>query len=206
MIKKITLATTLLFTLVHAEIKQTGFFIGADVGSKSSNVKYDSDGAYKYDMVSNNDSLSFKLGYQYYFTRVYARINSFIYQDTKRDNYTLKGRTYELNADYIPVFYMSKSKKWNLRGVFGFAAGYSSSKLENYDVNLLPVGITAERSQRSMEYGTQIGLMSETSIGLSVEIGLRLRQGPLIELTDGVASATFNRDDKEYYLGVNYLF
>ncbi len=210
MIKKILLATTLIFTFANAEIDQTGFFVGIDTGSKSSSVKYDNNGVSfpfnSYTAEPYNTSLSYKFGYQYYFTRLYARVNSFTYKDAQRDKYTIQSTTYELNADYIPIFYMSKSKKWDIRGVFGFGVGYSSSKLENYDINLLPVDLSAERSQRTLEYGTQIGLMSETSIGLSIELGLRYRQGTLLEFTDGQNNVTFSRNDKEYYLGINYLF
>ena len=213
MIKKIALASILLGTLANAEIDQTGFFVGID-GSKSSNIMYENTNAdnptFAYnEYTANFDEYtpSFKVGYQYYFTRLYARINSFEYTDSKRDKYTIKGMTYELNADYIPVFYMSKDKEWDIRGVFGVGVGLNTSKLENYDVALLPVDITANDSQSYVEYGLQVGLLSEISIGMSLELGLRYRQGYLQKFSDiNSNEATFSRDETEYYFGVNYLF
>lgn len=210
MIKKTALITTLLFTFAHAEIQEKGFFVGIDISKANTSIEYDNTplafALRSYTMNSNNNLISYKFGYQYHFTRLYARVNSFEYKDAKRDKYLIKGTNYELNAEYIPVFFMSKSKEWNIRGVFGLGVGYSSSKLENYDINLLPVGVTAGGSQQYMEYGAQIGLMSETSIGVSVELGARYRKGTLLEFTDGQNDALFSRDEKEYYLGVNYLF
>ena len=212
MIKKIVLATSLLVTLAQAEIDQRGFFVGLDLSSTSTNLKYDNNAfgtaftVKGYGGESSENTLSYKVGYQYYFTRIYARMSSYEYKDATRNKYTIKGTNYEINADYIPTFYTNKNKTWNIRGVFGLGVGYSSSKLENYDPNLLPAGLTAGDAKNLMEYGYQIGIMSETSIGLSVELGLRYRQGNLLEFTDGQNDSTFFRDETAYYLGVNYLF
>ncbi len=212
MIKKIALATTLLATLVHAEIDQKGFFVGIDGSTQKTNLKYDNNGfgtaftVRPYSVESTQTALSYKLGYQYYFTRLYARVNDFKYEDSKKGKYTIKGTTYELNADYIPVFYTSENKEWAIRGVFGLGVGYSSSKLKNYNVDLLPVGVGADTAQNYMEYGYQAGVMGESFFGLSLELGLRFRQGNVLEFTDGQNEVTFFRDATEYYFGINYLF
>lgn len=210
MIKKITLVTTLLFTLANAEIKQTGFFVGIDASKRAANIAYDNTQTafpfLAYKSESTQDILSYKVGYQYYFTRVYARFNSFKDTDGARNKYTIEGKTYELNAEYIPVFYMSKNKDWDIRGLFGFGVGYNSSKLKNYDLYLLPVNVGAGVVQNYMQYGYQVGILAETEIGLSLEIGLRFRQGHLLEYTDSTNEVTFTREETAYYFGVNYLF
>jgi len=62
------------------------------------------------------------------------------------------------------------------------------------------------KSQDYMEYGYQVGIMTETSIGLSIEAAYRARYGALQEFTDTSNRATFDLVTKEFYLGVNYLF
>jgi len=209
MIKKIVLATTLLVTLAQAEIQQTGFFVGLDGSKRTVDIAYNNNetafAIRQYTSKSTQKTLSYKVGYQYYFTRLYARINSFKDVDGARDKYTIQGKTYELNAEYIPVFYMSKSKDWDIRGLFGAGIGYNSSKLENYDLTLLPVSVSSS-TQSFMEYGYQVGVLVESEIGLSLELGLRFRQGHLLEYSDGQNESTFSREETAYYLGVNYLF
>jgi hypothetical protein len=210
MIKKTVLATTLLATLANAEIDQTGFFVGIDGSKRAANITYNNNetafAIRKYTSKSTQKTLSYKLGYQYYFTRLYARVNSFKDTDGARNKYTIQGRTYEIDAEYIPIFYMSKSKNWDIRGLFGLGMGYNSSKLENHDVNLLPVDVGAGSAQNFLQYGYQVGILAESEIGLSVELGLRFRQGHLLEYSDGQNEATFTREETAYYFGVNYLF
>ena len=213
MIKKIALASTLLVgTIVNAEIQQKGFFVGIDASMKSSTVDYDnnaaSGGAFvinDYTSDSDETALSYKFGYQYYFTRLYARVASYKHEDSARDKYTITGTTYEINTDYIPLFYVNDAKTWDIRGVFGIGIGYNSSAISDYDVNLLPTGVEGDRDD-FLQYGMQIGIMAETEIGLSVELGARFRQGHYLEYTDGQNYATFSQKSTEYYLGVNYLF
>lgn len=214
--KKIALAssTLLLATLGQAEIKQNGFFVGLDYSEQNVELKYDNNAngiltsmtVLPYMNDISHGSPSFKAGYQYYFTRVYARYNSFDYKDEKRDKYTIKGTVYELNADYLPILYVSEDKLWNIRAIVGLGVGYNTSKMSDYDLGLIPPTETAGESQNYMEYGYQVGIMSETSIGLGVELGYRMRYGNLQEFTDTANNATFSLETKEFYLGVNYLF
>lgn len=215
MSKKIMVAGMLLVgTLAQAEIEQRGFFVGVDLSQKSSNVKYDNNAngiltsitTLPYTNELSDMGTSLKVGYQYYFTRVYARYSSFDYKDEKRDKFTIKGAVYELNADYLPLFYVSESKEWNIRGIFGLGAGYNASDMSDYDVGLLPAGESAVGTQNYMEYGYQVGVMSQTSLGISVEAAYRVRYGNLQEFTDTANNSTFSLETKEFYFGLNYLF
>ena len=180
MIKTMALAGTLLLTtVVNAQMKQKGFFVGVDMSMKSSTVDYDnnaaSGGAFTindYSSDSDEIALSHKFGYQYYFTRVYAKLAKYQHDDSSRDKYTIKGTTYEINTDYIPVLYVNDAKTWDIRGVFGVGIGYNTSEISDYDVNLLPVGIDGDRDE-FLQYGVQIGVMAEMDIGLSLELGAR---------------------------------
>lgn len=211
--KKIALisSTLLLTTLAHAEIEQSGFFVGIDLSHTNTKLVYDNSGnmptsPYNNDLYSKNRS--YKIGYQAYFTRVYARYSKFSHKDEERNKFTIdNGEVYELNADYIPVFYMNQDKKWNIRGIFGLGVGYNASNMTDLDGSfLLPVGETVGGRQYYMEYGYQIGVMSETSIGLSVELAYRMRYGNLQEHTDTANNTTFSQETQEFYLGLNYLF
>ena len=215
MIKKIVLATALLATAANAEIQQKGFFVGVDFSKMKSDIKYEtSDGNVPaafpytgYDSTSSDSIPSLKVGYQYYFTRVYARVNSYELEDTSRDKYKIKAKTYELNAEYIPVFYMSEKHSWDIRGIFGFGLGYSDAKITEGDIGLAPALSTSfNDSQKNIEYGYQLGMMIETDIGLSGELGYRYRTGNVIEFTDGQNNSTFMVKSREFYLGLNYLF
>ena len=213
MTKKILLAGSLLAaTIANAEISQKGFFVGIDFSQSDYKISYEQTGGITnpYIASDNENSTSFKVGYQYYFARLYGRYNSFKYNDTKKDYYKINGDVYELNADYIPVFYTNDSKVWNIRGIFGIGIGYNHSKTKDFNSNnLLPGGASGlgeGENQDYMEYGYQVGIMTETSIGLSIEAAYRARYGALQEFTDTSNRATFDLVTKEFYLGVNYLF
>lgn len=210
MIKKIVIMSTLIGSLAYAEVAQKGFFVGVDYAAKSVNLKYENTSTgfafNSYDATPSENTLSLKAGYQYYFTRVYARVAQFDYHDTVKNRYSIDGTTYELNADYLPVFYMAESKKWDIRGFVGIGVGYNRNRLYNYNAGLLPVAPLSGDNQTYIEYGWQLGLMAETEIGVSVEVGMRGRKGDLLEFTDNTNEATFLYDSTEYYLGVNYLF
>ncbi len=210
MIKKIAIMSTLISSLAYAEVQQKGFFVGVDYAAKSVNLKYENTVtgfAYNgYNATPSDNTLSYKVGYQYYFTRVYARIAQFDYHDTAKNRYSIDGTTYELNAEYLPVFYMAKSKKWDLRGFVGIGVGYNRNRLYNYNIGLLPVAPLTGENQSYIEYGWQLGAMVETEIGVSVELGMRARKGDLMEFSDSTNEATFLYDTTEYYLGINYLF
>jgi len=208
--KTVLVGSLLIATLLQAEIDENGFFVGLDVSKTSSKVKYDNSGnmallPYTNDLTDARFSL--KVGYQAYFTRVYARYTSYDYKDEARDKFTISsGKTYDFNAEYIPVFYVNESKDWNIRGIFGLGLGYNSSSLSDYDEYLLPVGESAGSTQNYMEYGYQVGVMSETSLGVSFEAGYRARFGNLQEFTDTANNSTFSLESGELYLGINYLF
>ena len=214
--KKILLASSLLVaTMANADISQKGLFIGIDFSENNYELQYENKGAIPVVSSLFEDTehmTSFKVGYQYYFTRVYGRYSEFSYTDTNSHGYTIEGSVLELNADYIPVFYTNQSKTWDIRGVFGIGVGYNQSTFKDYDINLLPAGETADDKQHYyMEYGYQVGLMSETSSGLSIEAVYRARYGDLQEYNDDTAAdagnkSTFSLVTKEFYLGINYLF
>jgi len=210
MIKKITIISTLISSLAYAEVKQKGFFVGVDYAAKSVDLKYENTGVAfpynSYNATSTDNRVSLKAGYQYYFTRIYARVAKYDYHDSAKNRYSIDGTTYEINAEYLPVFYMAKSKKWDLRGLVGIGVGYNRSRLYNYNVGLLPVAPLTGENQTYIEYGWQLGLMAETDLGVNLECGLRARKGDLLEFTDSTNNATFLYDTTEYYLGINYLF
>lgn len=212
MTKKIILATTLLFTVAHAEIDQTGFFVGIDAGYKATNIDYKAnEDNWKASLDIKNlktTPLSYKLGYQYYFTRVYALITKNNYEEESKNKYNIDTSTFEMNADYIPLFYINTQKTWSVRGIFGLSMGYNKSKITNNlstAEEVKPV-LSTDTTQRNMVYGAQIGMMSEFDFGLILEFGYRYRQGLLMEFTDDTSNAEFTHDSSEYYLGINYLF
>ena len=215
MIKKIVLASSLLVgTMASAEISQKGFFVGVDFSQSDYEIKYEKNsatsGTNNYSAHGKENLTSFKVGYQYYFTRIYGRYNSFKYKDNEKDYYKVDGDVYELNVDYIPVLYTNDTKVWNIRGIFGIGIGYNHSKVKDFNTNsLLPGGTSGlgeGENQDYMEYGYQVGIMSETSIGLSIEAAYRARYGTLQEFTDSANRATLDLVTQEFYLGVNYLF
>lgn len=214
MIKKIALTTTLLTSLAYAEIEHQGVFVGVDIALKHSNLDYDNTNNATTSAIETNDYSSFnskgigsfKLGYQYYFTRFYARFNQFKYEDRTKSKYSIKGNLYEMNLEYLPILYRAKNREWNIRAAFGLGFGYATSKMNSYSSQLLPVGESADKGENYMQYGYQTALLCESDLGLSAEIGLRYREGHLFEFSDGQNEATITHDDMEYYLGINYLF
>ena len=218
MIKKITLLSTLISTLMYADIEQKGFFVGIDGSLLKTSVNYAKKGSgittSNYASSESLAALSAKIGYQYYFTRIYARVNSKnTYIDKAKNRYTMKNQVIELNVDYLPVFYINKNKSWNLRGVMGVGVGANKSVLSSYDARLDSIGqnlqkILDKQTQYNMEYGLQLGLLSEFDFGLSAELGYRFRTGLLVEFSDADSAneATWKLNSQELYLGLNYLF
>jgi len=217
MVKKIIIISTLVSTLLQAEMKEKGFFIGIDGSIGSADVSYANSGAFAssdYESNSKISALALKFGYHYYFTKVYARINKRVkYTDNTKSYFELKNHVLELNVDYIPIFYMSKNKDWSLKGVFGVGCGFNKNSLINYNLWLDTSGnnqdpILDKKTQYSMEYGYNLGLIAELDFGLSVEAGYRYRSGILTQFSDKDAGneATFDLSTKELYVGVNYLF
>jgi len=218
MIKKIVLATTLLSSLAYGEMTQKGFILGIDTSSMNTKISYAKNGS---GLTTSNYAseeafapISLKLGYQYYFTRIYGRISTEDeYSDATLQRFKIKNQVYELNADYLPVFYAGSNKSWQLRGIFGIGTGANKSALTQYDSRLDAIGtnlkpILNTETQWNMEYGFQAGLMVEFDFGLSGEVGYRVRSGLMAEFSDenDANEATFKLQTSELYLGLNYLF
>lgn len=209
MIKKMAGLLIVGATLLSAQVKDKGFLVGLDLTQASIDSDYTTNGTLSYNDYANNwkkNYAGFKVGYQYYFTRVYFRYNTFDYHDDKRNKFSAKGDAYEFNAEYLPVFYNNSDRSLMLRGIFGAMAGYTKTKIENYDTNLLPVGVS-DAAQNKFLYGFQLGLLLESDYDVSVEMGIRYRKGNIMEFVDvNDNAAIFTRKAQEYFLGVNYLF
>jgi len=214
MVKKIIITSCLMTaTLLQAEITQKGFFVGIDLGISDATTKYEKNGVSitttDYEASTDKTLLSLKAGYQYYFTRIYARItDSKQYEDTAKQRYTLENQVLEVCVDYIPVFYTAKNNRWDLRGVFGLGVGLNRGNLSEFDVRLdaTPSMLNTD-SQQAMEYGYEIGLLVEAYDNFSAEIGMRYRTGNVAQFQDSDQNeVTFSQETTEYYLGINYLF
>jgi len=218
MIKKIIVISSLVSSLLQAQMSEKGFFVGVDGSTSSVNIAYAKSGSgittSNYESDDRVRPISLKFGYQYYFTRVYARVNSSKnYVDKTLERYEVENQVIELNIDFSPIFYMQESQEWNIRGVFGLGVGINKSALVRYDARLDAIGTNLDpilntQTQHNMEYGYNIGLISEFDFGLSAEIGYRFRYGLLTEFSDkdGANEATFTLSTGELYLGFNYLF
>jgi len=185
-------------------LKGKGFFIGIDIES----VKADTSMENKvYSFPSKTDNYTepaFKLGYQYYFTRIYFKYSTVA---EKTDDYTIDSTSYELNVEYIPILYRDNS--YAVRLITGLAVGYTDNDLKNLSLgfsdSLGSFGVK-EDSQKEAIYGVQIGLMLEMSMGLSAEVGYRYRRGNLLEFQNDSGDTTFETKRKQIYLGLNYMF
>lgn len=222
MIKKMIILSTLVSTLLVAEtMKEKGFFVGIDISHNQTDMSYrksSSIPAYNvYNNIATYYPVSIKVGFQYYFAKIYLRFSDPItISDTTRDAYSIKTKVYELNVDYIPILYRNKDKEWTIKGVLGIASGVNASKLIEYDKRLFdPMntdGTVDTGSQYNMNLGYNIGLINEFDSGLNIELGYRFRSGLALEYFDTDQSgnrsneATFKLRTKEFYLGVNYLF
>jgi len=216
MLQKTVLTLALLSAIASAELKEKGPFIGLDYQMINADSRYEtsdigktpgSGNAFQFPSFYNSgDSnvLNLKVGYQYYVTRLYIAISQ---PNEKYDTYSIKSTLYDANFEYIPVFYQNNS--FGIRGVFGVAIGLSDNEM--YDMSS---GVQAQQelldftnnSQQRIMYGFQLGVIGELDMGLSLELGFRLRRGNLIEFTDGTNEVTVSTKRQEYYLGVNYLF
>ena len=214
MMKKIVMLSTLVSTLLYADVKEKGFFVGLDFGDNKANVDYRQVGTATnaHTVESDATSVSPKIGYQYYFTRVYASANKMNYQE-ERGRYTIEETHYEFNADYIPILYQNFEKDLAIKAIMGVSLGYSYNNLRNIsqEDQLLPVDpvIAYDYEQEYFNYGYQLGFLLVGKDGVSVEVGFKSRMGTLLEFQDdsqGTNRATFNLDAQEYYMGFNYLF
>lgn len=214
MIKKIVILSTLVSTLLYADIKEKGFFVGLDFGENKANVDYRQVGTATnaHTVESESTSVSPKIGYQYYFTRVYVSANKMNYEE-ERGRYTVEEMHYEFDADYIPILYQNFEKGLAIKAIMGVSLGYSYNNLKNIkqEDQLLPVDplYPYDYSQEYFNYGYQLGFLLAGKEGMSFEIGFKSRMGTLLEFQDddqGTNRATFNLDAQEYYIGFNYLF
>ncbi|MDF1879425.1 hypothetical protein JHD46_07225 [Sulfurimonas sp. SAG-AH-194-C20] len=217
MIKKIALITILLSSLSYGAMIQKGLIVGIDTSITSSNINYAKNGSgittSNYSAGGSLSPVSLKVGYQYYFTRIYGRISTqYEYNDNKLERYKIKNQVFELNTDYIPIIYKGDNS-WHLRGIFGVGVGANKSSLVKYDDRLDSIGINLvpilnKETQWNMEYGFELGLLLEFDFGLGAELGYRVRSGLMGEFSDedGANEVTFKLQTSEVYLGVNYLF
>jgi len=214
MIKKIAILSIVVSTLLYADIEEKGIFLGLDFGQNEATVEYRAVGTAtsKHSVNSSTIKVAPKIGYQYYFTRVYFSANRMNYQE-ESSRYTIEEMHYEFDADYLPILYQNLKKDLVLKAVIGASIGYSYSELKNIkqEDQLLPLDPISpySYSQEHFNYGYQLGLQLAGKNGMSVEVGFKTRMGTLLEFQDdaqGTNRATFNLDSKEYYIGFNYLF
>jgi len=220
MLKKIAAVSLITSSLLYGDIDARGVFIGLELGQMNAESSYDrtlnfTSAPKAYSSKEKYTDASLKLGYQYYFTRVYALIKKKKdLEDKAQGLYKIQNQTVELNVDYLPLFYMNDNKNFTIRGIFGLGIGANKSKLLEYDPSLDTTGTVAraldKESQMHMEYGYQLGIMCETSIGFNLELGYRVRYGDLLEFTndknDQGDKVSFDLYSNEYYIGLNYLF
>ena len=141
MIKKIALASTLLIsTLVSAETPEKGFLLGLNLSKHDGEMEYKQFGTATNNHTVSSDAVSLvpKIGYQYYFTRIYFLTNQYSYKEA-RDRYSIKGSNYEIDVDYIPRIY--KGKETSVHLLAGVSVGMQKSTLQNIrqEDQLLPV-------------------------------------------------------------------
>ena len=222
MIKKIALITTLFSTLAYADMSEKGFFVGADVSTYSNaETAYSKKGTVitTANYQSNSSFItatSLKMGYQYYFTRVYMRVNnSTTFKDETKNRFKIASQVIELNADYLPLLFKTDDESFTLKGLIGVGVGANKSALKSYsaqiDVNTGKPedSILNQNTQWLMEYGGQLGfILNKTDSGLSFELAYRYRSGLMTQFTnqDDSYQATFKLMSSEFYLGANYMF
>ena len=190
------------------KLKAKGFFIGVDFENIDAETRYKFDTQNHLNDIPNSSDKynepAFKLGYQYYYTRIYFKYSSL---DEKTQDYTVESTSYELNAEYIPILYRGDS--YAIRGFFGVAAGYMDSEIKDFSNRFAQEADAVDLndySDKQAVYGVQIGLMYEMSNGLNAELGYRYRRGNLLESDNGTDSVTFETKRRQLYLGLNYLF
>ena len=222
-IKKVILSLLLLSSLGFAQegaqeakeipqantpLKGKGFFIGLDLErlDVDSRVDFNSQTTV-YNVSGDTDTYTepaFKVGYQYYFTRVYFKYSSI---DEETDHYTVESKSYEINLEYIPIIY--RSKEYALRLITGLSIGYTDNEITSaspqMQANLIAINYSGGSENQAI-YGAQIGLMLEMSMGLSAEVGYRYRKGDLIDSSDSSGNVTLETKRKQLYLGLNYMF
>jgi len=189
-------------------LKGKGFFVGIDIERIKADTRYSTGSQNTLYNIENSKNTynepALKLGYQYYFTRVYLKYSQL---DEKTDDYTMESTLYEANVEYLPVIYRGNS--YALRLITGLAVGFTKNDLTGLSTqmqNQLAVTDVTDSSDTQVMYGAQIGLMYEMSMGLSAELGYRYRRGNLLEAEADAGNTTFESKRKQLYLGFNYMF
>jgi hemolysin activation/secretion protein len=191
------------FAYAQEELKTKGFFIGVDYEKLKMDSRYKST-LYNYANEGSYSEPAFKLGYQYYFTRIYLKYSNV---EESYPEYTVDSTSYEADFEYIPVLYRDDS--FALRLIAGVSMGYSDNELKNLNSTLdayhTSLGLT-NFNQKQAIYGVQMGLMLEMSMGLSGELGYRYRRGNVMEFEDDSGDITVMTKRRQLYVGLNYLF
>jgi len=185
-----------------------GFFLGVDFESVKAETRYSTASQNSLFKITDNEDTynepAFKLGYQYYFTRVYFKYSQV---DEKTDDYTIESTSYEANVEYMPVIY--RGNAYAVRLITGLAVGFTKNDLVGLSARMqdqLNITDATDSSDTQVIYGAQIGLMLELSMGLSAELGYRYRRGDLLEMEADSGNTTFETKRKQLYLGLNYMF
>ncbi len=189
-------------------LRGKGFFIGFDLESIKAETRYSTSSTNTLYNISDNEDTytepAFKVGYQYYFTRVYFKYSQV---DEKTDDYTVESTSYEANIEYIPVLY--RAHTYAVRLITGLAVGFTKNDLSGLSANMqeqLEFTDATDSSDTQAIYGAQIGVMLEMSMGLSAELGYRYRRGNLLEVEADSGNTTFETKRKQFYIGINYIF
>ena len=192
----------------RSKLTGKGFFIGVDYEQVEATTRYKVDSQNQLSNIPNYtdkfNEPAYKLGYQYYFTRLYFKYSTL---EEETIDYTVDSTSYELNAEYIPIFYRGDS--FAIRGIFGTSLGYIDSEVKDLSARLEQeaqfVGLT-DFSDKEAIYGIQVGLMLEMSFGLSAELGYRYRRANVLESENSDGTVTFETKRKQLYMGLNYIF
>ncbi len=189
-------------------LRGKGFFIGLDLESVKADTRYSTSSTNTLFTIRDNEDTytkpAFKVGYQYYFTRVYFKYSQV---DEKTDDYTVESTSYEANIEYIPVLY--RANTYAVRLITGLAVGFTKNDLSGLSANMqeqLNFTDATDSSDTQAIYGAQVGVMIEMSMGLSAELGYRYRRGNLLEVEADSGDTTFKTKRKQFYLGINYMF
>jgi len=210
--KLLLISLLALNTYAHEHTPVKGFFIGIEGAKVQPGITYKTVGAptTDHEIDDSTNEMFLKLGYQYYNTKIYLMANEYKYTESN-DRYKIKGTHYEVDIDYIPTFYTAKEFPLKVKGVFGFAFGYSFSKL--YDVKnteyILPVDHISSYSQKNYKYGIQIGVETVIDDHWGIEMGYKYRKGTLLDFKDdekGTNRVSYVEGSTRYYFGVNYVF
>ena len=195
------------------EVKDKGFFIGADLQAvlASSLYKLSTGGnvLYHYNNNSTVFSPNVKLGYSYYTTRVYV---AYSYMHEQYDAYKIRAHTLNAFADYTPNLY--KTKDYNLDLVVGIGIGVNYSVMYAMDATIKSnhygngVKLPDDFKQSHLNIMPEIGLLFELENSFSIEAGYRYMNTDVIENTSDINSNGENIESvrNQVYLGVNYIF